>query len=149
MYPQGTKVQSVLKNIKVLDIYSHANEEFHGASSGEKMKVNKWIPYLISLRVIVFPRAWGCVDDFIDALSRDPHICPALTTITSLSYPRSWTSLCNCLETRNHLSMRGRSVQTIHTLRFPSAVHRNISGPLQDALSGEFASPFIAIPLQP
>ena len=28
-------------------------------------------------------------------------------------------------------------------------VHRNISGPLQDALSGEFAAPFVAIPLQP
>jgi hypothetical protein len=147
--PQRTKAQSVLKNIKVLDIYSHANEEFHETSSGLTMKVDKWIPYLTSLRVIVFPRAWGCVDDFIDALSRDPHICPALTTITSPSYPGSWTSLCNCLEIRNHLSMRDRSVQAIHTLRFPSAVHRNISGPLQDALSGDFAAPFVTIPLQP
>jgi hypothetical protein len=147
--PQSIKVQSVLKNIKVFDIYSHANEESREASSSATMKVDKWIPHLTSLRVIVFPREWGCVDDFIDALSRDPHICPALTTITSFLYPRSWTSLCNCLETRNHLSMRDRSVQAIHTLRFPSAVHRNISGPLQDALSGEFASPFVAIPLQP
>jgi len=150
MYPQGTKAQSILKRIKVLDIYSHANEEFHRASSaGQTMKVGNWIPYLTSLSVIVLPRAWECVDDFIDALSRDPHICRALTTITSLSYPRSWTLLCNSLEIRNHLSMRDRSVQAIHTLHFPAAVHRNISGPLQNALSGEFASPFIAIPLQP
>jgi len=45
--------------------------------------------------------------------------------------------------------MRDLSVQAIHTLRFPLAVHQNICGPLQDALSGEFAAPFIPIPLQP
>ena len=149
MYPQGAKGQSILNRIKVLDIYSHANEEFYAASSGHKMKVDQWIPYLTSLRMIVFPRAWECVDDFIDALSRDPHICPALTTITSRLYPGSWISLCNCLEIRNHLSMRDRSVQAIHTLHFPSAMHRNIIGPLQNALSGEIAPPFVTIPLQP
>ena len=149
MYPQGAKAQSILNKLKVLDIYSHASEEFHEALSGRMMKVDKWIPYLTSLRMIIFPRAWWCVDDFIDALSRDPHICPALTTITSLEYPASWISLCNCLEIRNHLSMRDRSVQAIHTLNFPSAVHQNIHGPLQDALSGEFAAPFVTIPRQP
>ena len=45
--------------------------------------------------------------------------------------------------------MRDRSIQAIHTIYFPSVVHRNISGPLQDALSGEFAAPFVTIPLQP
>ena len=149
MYPQGTKSESILNKLKVLDIYSHANEEFHETLSGPMMKVERWTPYLTSLRMIVFPRAWWCVDDFIDALSRDPYTCPALTTITSLTYPASWISLCNCLEIRNHLSMRDRSVQAIHTLHFPSAVHRNIRGPLQDALSGEFAAPFVTIPLQP
>ena len=100
------------------------------------MSVDDWIPYLTSLRVIIFPRVWGCINKFVDALFRDPHICPALTTITSLEYPASWISLCNSLEIRNHLSMRDRSVQAIHTLNFPSSVHRNISGPLQVALSG-------------
>jgi len=45
--------------------------------------------------------------------------------------------------------MRNRSIQAIHTLRFPLAVHPNVRGPLQDALSGEFAAPFVTIPLQP
>ena len=92
--------------------------------------------------------ARGCIDSFRDALSHDLRICPALTTITSLKYPSSWTSLGDCLEVRNHLSMRDRSVWPIHTLRFPFALHRNLKGPLQDALSGEFAAPFVPIPLQ-
>ena len=149
MCHQETKVQRILDKLKVLDIYSHANPEFHETSGTRMMNVNKWTPYLTSLRVVIFPRVWRCIDKFVDALSRDPHICPALTSITSLAYPSSWVSLCNCLEIRNHLSMRDRSVQAIHTLHFPSAVHGNISGPLQDALSGEFASPFVALSLQP
>ena len=146
---QGTKFQSILNKLEVLDIYSHANPEFHGTSGTPMMNVDKWTPYLTSLRMVIFPRVWGCIDKFVDALSCDPYICPALTTITSLTYPVSWISLCNCLEIRNHLSMRDRSVQAIHTLRFPFAVHGNIRRPLQDALSGEFAAPFFAIPLQP
>ena len=149
IYPQETKAQSLLNNLMVLDLYSHAKDEFHKISSFRAMGVDKWTPHLTSLRMIVFPRFWGCINKFVDALSRDPHICPALTTITSLTSPASWVSLCDCLEIRNHLSMRDRSVQAIHTLHFPSAVHVNITGPLQDALSGEFASPFVAIPLQP
>ena len=148
-YPQDAKVQSILNRLKMFDIYSHVNREFHDTSSIRTMSIDKWIPHLTSLQMIVFPRLWGCFDTFVDALSRDPHLCPALTTITSLSYPRSWTSLRSCLEIRNHLSMRDRSIQAIHTLHFPSVVHRNISGPLQDALSGEFAAPFVTIPLQP
>jgi hypothetical protein len=149
VYPLQTKAHSILNRLKVLDIYSHASPESYGILTSRNMSVDNWIPYLTSLSVIVFPRVWGCIGAFADALSRDPHICPALTTITSLSYPGSWTSLCNCLEIRNHLSMRDRSVQAIHTLHFPSAVHQNIRGPLQDALSGEFAPPFVTIPLQP
>ena len=149
MYPQKTKAQSLLNKLEVLDLYSHAKDEFHKISTFRAMAVDKWTPHLTSLRVVVFPILWGCVGTFVDALSRDPHVCPALTTITSLAYPESWISLCNCLEIRNHLSMRDQSVQAIHTLHFPSAVHRNISGPLQDALSGEFAAPFFTIPRQP
>jgi len=148
MYPQQTKVQSVLSNLKVLDIYSHADHDSQEISGSKAMSVDNWIPYLTSLSVIVFPRVWMCVDKFMGALFRDPYLCPALATITSLAYPRSWISLRNCLEVRNHLSMRDRSVQAIHTLHFPSAVHRNIRGPLQDALSGEFAAHFATIPLQ-
>jgi len=124
MYPQQTKVQSILNKLKVLDIYSHANHESYEISGSRTMSVDNWIPYLTSLSVIVFPNVWGCIDNFMGALSRDPYICPALTTITSLAYPGSWISLCDCLEIRNHLSMRDRSVQAIHTLHFPSAVHR-------------------------
>ena len=149
MYSQVPAAQRVLHKLKVLDIYSHVNPEFHDTSSSETMSVDKWTPYLTSLRMAVFPRVWSCIDRFIDVLSRDPQICPALTTITSLKYPDSWVALCHCLEVRNHLSMRDRSVQAIHTLHFPFEVHRNISGPLQDALSGEFAAPFVAIPVQP
>jgi len=148
MYSQGQATQRVLNQLKVLDIYSHANRNFHEVPS-KRINVEQWFPYLTSLCMIIFPGIWKCIDRFIDALSRDPHICPALTTITSLTYPASWVSLCHCLEARNHLSMRDPSVQAIHTLRFPVAVHRHISGPLQDALSGEFAAPFIPIPLQP
>ena len=148
MYPRQTKVQSVLNKLKVLDLYSHADHKSHEISGSNTMSVDNWIPYLTSLNVIVFPRVWTCVDRFMGALSHDPYICPALTTITSLAYPHSWTSLRNCLEIRNHLSMRDRSVKAIHTLHFPCAVHGNIRGPLQDALSGEFAAPFATIPLQ-
>ena len=148
-YPRSEKAQSILNRLKVFDIYSHVNYEFHDTRPIRTMSVDKWFPHLTSLRMIVFPRLWGCFDTFVDVLSRDPHLCPALTTITSLSYPRSWTSLRNCLEIRNHFSMRDRSVQAIHTIHFPSVVHRNIRGPLQDALSGEFAAPFVTIPLQP
>jgi len=148
-YPEKTKTQRILNMLKVLDIYSRTEQELHGVSTTRMVSVDGWTPYLTSLRMIVIPKLWGFIDTFVDALSRDPHICPALTTIASLSYPRSWTSLCHCLEIRNHLSMRDRSVQAIHTLHFSSAVHRNISGPLQDALSGEFAAPFVNIPLQP
>ena len=150
-YPRQTKVHSILKNLKLLDIYSHAVPESREFTGSTTMYggVDGWIPHLTSLSVIVIPRVWMFIDKFMDALSRDPHICPALTTIISRSYPASWISLCNCLEIRNHLSMRDRSVQAIHTLRFSSAVHRNISGPIQSALSGEFAVPFVPIPLQP
>jgi len=147
-YPKGDKAQRVLNQLKMLDIYSHANREFHEVPF-KRISVEQWFPYLTSLCMIIFPRGWMCIDHFIDVLSRDPHICPALTTITSPTYPTSWVSLCHCLETRNHLSMRDPSVQAIHTLRFPLAVHQNIHGPLQDALSGEFAAPFVPIPLQP
>jgi len=147
-YPRSEKAQRILNQLKVLDLYSHANREFHEVPFKE-VNVEEWFPYLTSLCMIISPRVWRYIDRFIDVLSRDPHICPALTTITSPTYPTSWVSLCHCLETRNHLSMRDPSVQAIHTLRFPVAVHRNISGPLQDALSGEFAAPFVPIPLQP
>ena len=148
-YSQETKAQGILQRLKVLDIYSQPENELLELSTAWGMNVNNWIPYLRSLRIIILPRICSYIDDFITTLSHDPHICPALTTINSLTYPASWISLRNSLEVRNHLSMRDRSIQAIHTLCFPSAVHRNISGPLQDALSGEFATPFIAIPSQP
>ena len=146
-YSQIPGAQRVLNKLKALDIYSHANR-FHETSLSGKMTMSfeKWIPYLTSLRMIVFPRMWDCIGCFIDVLSHVPHMCPALT---SLKYPNSWILLCHCLEVRNHLSMKDRSVQAIHTLHFPFEVHRNISGPLRDALSGEFAAPFVAIPAQP
>jgi len=148
-YPDKTRNHRTLNRLKVLDIYSRTKDELHGVSTTRTVSVDKWTPHLASLRMIIIPKLWRFIDTFVDALSREPYICPALTMITSLSYPRSWTSLCNCLEIRNHLSMRDRSVQAIHTLHFPSAVHQNISGPLQDALSGEFAAPLVVIPLQP
>jgi len=148
-YPQQTKAQSILNRLKVLDIYSHVNNKSYEILISRTIIVDNWIPYLTSLSMIVFPRMWGCFSKFMRILSREPQMCPALTTITSRSYPGSWISLCHSLEIRNHLSMRDRSIQAIRTLHFPSAVHRNISGPLQDALSGEFASPFVGIPLQP
>jgi len=147
-YPRNERAQRVLNQLKVLDLYSHATLDFHEVRC-EEISVEQWIPHLTSLCIIILPKVWRCVDRFIDVLSRDPHICPALTTIMSPTYPTSWVSLCHCLEIRNHLSMRDPSVQAIHTLCFPVAVHRNISGPLQDALSGEFAAPFVPIPLQP
>ena len=45
--------------------------------------------------------------------------------------------------------MQDPSVHPIHTLRFPLALHRNISDRLKESLSGEFAGPFVAVPLQP
>ena len=147
MYPQETIAQSLLNKLKVLDLYSHAKDEFHKISSFRAMGVDKWTPHLTSLRMIVFPRFWGCVETFFSALSRDPRTCPALTSITSLAYPDSWIALCNCLEIRNHLSMGDGPIQAIQTLYFPAFVHRNINVPLRDALSGEFAAPFAIIPL--
>ena len=70
-------------------------------------------------------------------------------TIESFGYPRRWSSLRDCIEKRNHLAMQDPSVHPIHTLRFPLALHRNISDRLKESLSGEFAGPFVAVPFQP
>ena len=105
-YARQRQFHSILNRLKVFDIYSHVGHESYDISDTKTMSVDDWIPYLTSLRVIIFPRVWGCINKFVDALFRDPHICPALTTITSLEYPASWISLCNSLEIRNHLDRK-------------------------------------------
>ena len=45
--------------------------------------------------------------------------------------------------------MQDSSIYPIQTLRFPLTLHRNISDRLKESLSGEFAGPFEAVPLQP
>jgi len=147
--PSGERVQTMLRGIITLDLYSHLNPTLHEDSPAGEIEVGEWMLCLHSLQTLILGQYFASVDDLIGCLWSTPTLCPKLTTIDSFTYPRRWSSLRDCIEKRNHLAMQDPSVHPIRTLRFPVALHRNISDRLKESLSGEFAGPFIAVPLQP
>ena len=142
------RAKTMLHGLTILDIYSHTDPR-HGAWYLADMKFRDWMPCLHSLQTLILGSSFVKIDDIIEWLWFDPVLCPKLTTIDSFDYPKRWTSLRDCIEKRNHLAMQDPSVHPIRTLRFPLALHRNISDRLKESLSGEFAGPFVAVPLQP
>ena len=148
LLPSTERVLIMLHGIMRLDIYSHVDPRFH-PNPGGNMKLDGWMLHLHSLQTLILGPDFGFINNFISILWSNPRLCPKLTTIDSLQYPRRWSSLRDCTEKRNHLVMQDASVHPIRTLRFPLALHRNISDRLKESLSGEFASPFVAVPLQP
>ena len=147
--PRAEWAQEMLRGLITLDLYSHFDPRFHEDPSGGYLEVGKWMLCLHSLQTLVLGQRFASIDDVIDCLWDNPTLCPRLTTIDSFTYPRRWSSLRDCIEKRNHLAMRDPTVHPIRTLRFPLALHRNISDRLKESLSGEFAGPFVAVPLQP
>ena len=141
-------VQIMLQGIITLDIYGHIDPRFH-PNPMFGVEFGRWMPCLHSLQTLIIGPRSSFIDDLIHHLSDNPTLCPKLMTIDSFGYPHRWTSLRDCIEKRNHLSMQVLSVHPIRTLRFPLALHRNISDRLKESLSGEFARPFVAVPLQP
>ncbi len=138
----------MLRGLITLDIYSHLDPRFHaGRDNGVNMKIDQWMLHLHSLQTLIL--GFEFIGDVIDCLWKNPTLCPKLTTIDNFGYPWRWSSLRDCIEKRNHLAMQDPSLHPIRTLRFPLALHRNISDRLKESLSGEFAGPFEAIPLQP
>ena len=142
-------VQATLRGLITLDIYSNFDPRFHDHSGRGSTEFGPWILHLHSLQTLILGLRFVSIDGLIDHLWRNPTLCPKLTTIDSFGYPKRWSYLRNCIEKRNHLAMKDPSVHPIHTLRFPLALHRNISDRLKESLSGEFSGPFVAIPLQP
>jgi len=144
-------VQTTLRGLIKLDVYSHFDPRFHEDADGvySHMKFGEWMLCLNSLQILILGQRFASIDDLIDCLWSDPTLCPKLTTIDSFAYPQRWSSLRDCIEKRNHLAMQNPSVHPVQTLRFPLALHRNISDRLKESLSGEFAGPFVAVPLQP
>jgi len=104
---------------------------------------------LHSLQTLISGQQFASTNELISRLWDNPTLCPKLTTMDSIAYPGLWSELRDCIEKRNHLATQDPSVHPIRTLRFPLEVHRNISDRLKESLSGEFAGPFVAIPLQP
>jgi len=147
--PPGEWVQEMLRGLITLDLYSHFDPRFHEVPQRGNIMVRKWMLCLHSLQTLILGRRLTTINALIDCLWNNPTLCPRLTTIDSFSYPWRWSSLRDCIEKRNHLAMRDPSVHPIRTLRFPLALHRNISDRLKESLSGEFAGPFVAVPLQP
>jgi len=149
--PLAERVQAMLRGLIKLDVYSHWDPRFHNNPQGPNtyMTFGQWMLCLDSLQILILGQRFASIDDLIDCLWSDPTLCPKLTTIDSFAYPHRWSSLRDCIEKRNHLAMQNPSVHPIHTLRFPLALHRNISDRLKESLSGEFAGPFVAVPLQP
>ena len=112
------------------------------------MTIRAWIPHLHSLQTLITSQQFTFTDELISHLWDNPALCPKLTTIDSFAYPGLWSNLRDCIEKRNHLAMQDPSVHPVRTLRFPLEVQRNISDRLKESLSGVFAGPFVAIPLQ-
>jgi len=148
--PFAEQVQNMLCGLITLDLYSHLHPPyFQEPPSHGYMEVGKWMLCLHSLQTLILGQRVLSIDDLISGLWDSPTLFPRLTTIDSFVYPQRWSSLRDCIEKRNHLAMRDPSVHPIRTLRFPLALHRNISDRLKESLSGEFAGPFVAVPLQP
>ena len=143
------RVQTMLRGLITLDFFSHFDPRFHEDPTRGHIEVGEWMLRLHSLQTLTLGQQFASIEDLIECLWNNPALCPRLTTIDSFSYPRRWSSLRDCIEKRNHLAMQDPSVHPIRTLRFPLAPHRNISDRLKESLSGEFAGPFIAVPLQP
>jgi hypothetical protein len=148
LLPSEERIQRMSHGLIKLDIYSHIDPRFHQVEHGEDMKFDQWALHLHSLQTLILAQIRS-IDYFISLLSSNPRLCPMLTTIDSFSYPSRWSFLRDYIEKRNHLAMQDPSIHPIRTLRFPLALHRNISDRLKESLSGEFASPFVAVPLQP
>jgi hypothetical protein len=146
--PSEDRVQTMLRGLITLDIYSHFDPRFHEDCYGGMM-LREWVPRLQTLQTLILGQRLASIDELIKLLWGNPTLCPNLTAIDSFDYPRRWSSLRDCIEKRNHLAMQDPSVHPIRTLRFPLALHRNISDRLKESLSGEFAGPFVAVPLQP
>jgi hypothetical protein len=142
------RVQVMLRGLITLDLYSHFDPRYHGSLFGG-ITFREWMPRLHSLQTIILGQRSSFVNEFISLLWNNPTWCPSLTTLDSFGYPERWSHLRDCIEKRNHLAMQDPSVHPIRTLRFPLALHRNISDRLKESLSGEFAGPFVAVPLQP
>jgi len=147
--PWTEGAQTMLCGLITLDIYSNFDPKIHSHSERRGMEFGQWIPHLNSLQTLILGLRFASIDGLIDHLWRNPTLCPRLTTIDSSAYPKRWSYLRDCIEKRNHLAMKNPSVHPIRTLRFPLALHRNISDRLKESLSGEFADPFVAVPLQP
>jgi len=148
-YPEAARSQHTLRYIRLLDIYSHTDLRYHEGSPCTGLYLREWVVYLDALETIVLPQLGHLMEQFTELLSKNPQICPQLTTIDSFGYPQSWIAFRDCLEGRNHLAMQVHHIQAIHTLRFPLALHRNITDRLKEVLSGQFSARFEAIPLQP
>ena len=146
--PLEERMQTTLHGLIKLDIYSHFDLRFH-APFDRPLTIREWIRQLHSLQALILGEHLACIDELINDLWSNPALCPKLMTIDSLAYPKRWSELRDCIEKRNHLAMKDTSVHPIRTLRFPLALHRNISDRLKESLSGEFAGPFVAVPLQP
>ena len=147
--PLEERVQTMLRGLITLDFYSHFDPIFHEYPTGSEIEIGKWMLCLNSLQTLILGQRFAPIQLLINCLWDNPTLCPRLTMIDSFSYPQWWSSLRDCIEKRNHLAMQDTSVHPIRTLRFPLALHRNISDRLKESLSGEFAGPFIAVPLQP
>jgi len=143
------RVQTILRGLLTLDFYSHFDPLFHGSPSGSEIEVRTWMHCLNSLQTLILGQTFAPIDYLITIIWYSPTLCPRLTMIDSFTYPERWSDLRDYIEKRNHFAMRDPSVCPIRTLRFPLALHRNISDRLKESLSGEFAGPFVAVPLQP
>ena len=148
--PSAERVQTMLRGLIKLDVYSHFDPRLHANTvDASDMNFDHWMLCLHSLQTLILGLSFVDIDSVLKRLWSNPTLCPKLTTIDSFGYPSRWTSLRDCIEKRNHLSMQDPSVHPIRSLRFPLALHRNISDRLKESLSGEFAGPFVAVPLQP
>ena len=148
-YPKAIRFPHTFSHVRLLDFYGHVDRRYNEGAPRSSMKLDGWVPYMDALETIILPRSGGFIDRLTELLSKNPQICPRLTTIDSFAYPWSWFAFRDCLEDRNHLAMRDHRIQVIHSLRFPLTLHRNISDRLKEVLSGRFAAPFEAVPLQP
>jgi len=151
--PSTEQVQTMLRSLITLDLYSHLDIVVLGiwrkSFVGRHLRLDNWVLCFHSVQTLILGHWFASIDEFINYLWNNPALCPRLTTIDTFSYPQRWTSLRDCIEKRNHLAMRDPSVHPIRTLRFPVALHPNISDRLKESLSGEFAGPFVAVPYQP
>ena len=146
------KRSHLLRQLCTVDFYSHFDPRYHNMNTKayDRLKgLSEWMKLLDSLQIIILPLKQGHIDEFIPILRQDPRLCPKLTMIDSYAYPSNWVEFHDLLEVRNHLAMRDHTIEAIHTLRFPLALHSNIAGPLKDALSGRFSSNFVPIISQP